>query len=182
MKNFIAIPLFALAAIAGQAHAQHTGYAGQEQRAIKALSADEARQYATGAGMGYAKAAELNHYPGPMHVLELATKLELTPEQHAATQQLMDRHKAQARAIGAKLVAAEAVLDQLFSKGDITQAALAQQVQTIAALQGEYRLSHLETHRQTQALLTRQQIARYDQLRGYADGHSSRPPQNTHHH
>lgn len=182
MKNFIAILLFALAPIAGAAHAQHKGYAGEEQRAIKALSADEARQYAAGAGMGYAKAAELNHYPGPMHVLELAAKLELTPEQRIATQQLMDQHKAQARSIGTKLVAAEAALDQLFIKGTVTQTTLAQHVQAIAALQGEYRLSHLETHRLMHALLTRQQIQQYDQLRGYTEGNSSKPPHNSSHH
>ena len=42
---------------------------------VNALSPDEVQQYLAGAGMGYAKAAELNHFPGPMHVLELADKL-----------------------------------------------------------------------------------------------------------
>jgi hypothetical protein len=32
--------------------------------------------------MGMAKAAELNGYPGPAHVLSLATQLGLTPDQH----------------------------------------------------------------------------------------------------
>ena len=35
--------------------------------------------------MGLAKAAELNHYPGPAHVLTLATELALTPDQKART-------------------------------------------------------------------------------------------------
>ena len=34
--------------------------------------------------MGLALAAELNGYPGPSHVLELADKLELSAEQRAA--------------------------------------------------------------------------------------------------
>lgn len=170
MKHSI-IMFSALLALAGTAQAQHSGhseYSGKHHHAIKALSPDEAGQYAAGAGMGYAKAAELNHFPGPMHVLELAAALGLTSEQRSATQQLMDQHKTQARAIGAKLVAAEAALDRLFAEGKVTQEALAQQVQTIAALQGEYRLSHLETHRRTHALLTRQQITEYDRLRGYS--------------
>ena len=156
-----------LLTLAGAAQAQHAGHHGKHHHSMKAMSADEAGQYAAGAGMGYAKAAELNHYPGPMHVLELATALELTPEQRSATQQLMDQHKTQARDIGAKLVAAEAELDRLFAEGKVTQEALAKQVRTIAALQGEYRLAHLETHRRMQALMTRQQIVQYDRLRGY---------------
>ena len=35
------------------------------------------QSYLSGAGMGYAKAAELNRHPGPMHVLELADQLKL---------------------------------------------------------------------------------------------------------
>ena len=35
---------------------------------IKALSSEEVEQYLSGAGMGYAKAAELNRHPGPIHV------------------------------------------------------------------------------------------------------------------
>lgn len=166
----------------GLATAQHAAYAGQEQRAIKALSAEETQQYLSGAGMGYARAAELNHYPGPMHVLELEKPLALTPGQRTATQQLMDSHKAEARAIGARLIAAEQDLDRLFADSAISQAALAQQVQTVAALQGEYRLSHLETHRRMRALLTPHQIMQYDQLRGYAGGNAPQPRHNAPHH
>lgn len=42
---------------------------------LQALTPEEVEQYRAGAGMGYAKAAELNHFPGPMHVLELAGPL-----------------------------------------------------------------------------------------------------------
>jgi hypothetical protein len=80
----------------------------------QALSPQEVEQYLSGAGMGYAKAAELNHFPGPMHVLELADKLGLSGEQRKATQRLMEEHKAEARAIGAKLVEAERALEALF--------------------------------------------------------------------
>jgi hypothetical protein len=62
----------AAVALAAAAQAQQRPYAGQQEREIKALSADEIKQYLAGAGMGYAKSAELNHYPGPGHALELA--------------------------------------------------------------------------------------------------------------
>jgi Spy/CpxP family protein refolding chaperone len=145
--------------------AQHHGYAGEENRDIKALSGEEVQQYLSGAGMGYAKAAELNHFPGPMHVLELADRLGLNAEQRAATKRLMDAHKAEARVIGAKLVDAERALELLFRKGGMDEAALADAVRRAAALEGEYRLSHLETHRRMRALLTQNQVKQYDALR-----------------
>ena len=139
---------------------------------VHALSPDEAKQYLSGDGMGYAKAAELNHFPGPMHVLELADKLGLSAEQRAATKRLMDAHKAHARAIGSELVDSERELEALFGAGRVDEAALARAVRTAAALQGEYRLSHLETHRRMRTLLNEEQVKRYDELRGYSQGSS----------
>ncbi len=164
MKFFLAF-LFSFSALT--AHAQHTQYAGQQTREIKALSTAEVSQYRAGAGLGYARAAELNRYPGPMHVLELADRLTLTPEQRKATENLMHTHKAEARAIGEKLVNAERTLDRLFAQAAAEENVLAQQVRVVAAIQGEYRLSHLETHRRMRALLTEEQVNRYVQLRGY---------------
>jgi hypothetical protein len=164
VRTFVLATLLA----AGTAFAQHHGgYAGQQDRAIKALSEDETRQYLAGAGMGYARAAELNGFPGPMHVLELADKLNLSPEQRAATQKLMDAHKAEARAIGAKRVAAEKSLDDLFKSGSVDQQRLAEAVRVTAQVEGEYRLTHLDTHRQMRALLNDRQVAQYNVLRGY---------------
>jgi len=161
-----------LAALALPALAQHQHYAGMEQREIKALSPEQVKQYQAGAGMGYAMPAELNRFPGPMHVLELADKLGLTPDQHAKVQSLMDMHKTEARALGAKRVESERALEALFRSGKVEEGALAKSVRDAAALEGEFRLSHLETHRRTRALLTEEQVARYVQLRGYGGGSS----------
>lgn len=170
MKLLVASMLLSVCWIASAQHGQH--YAGQQQREIKALSSEDVAGYLAGAGMGYAKAAELNGYPGPMHVLELADKLDLTVEQRAAVGSLMDAHKNDARAIGAKLVQSERDLETLFRQGGVEQERLAASVEQAAKLQGQYRLSHLETHRRALALLTPQQVAAYVQLRGYgSDGH-----------
>lgn len=157
-----------------------SGYAGEEARAVKALPADEVKQYLAGAGMGYAKSAELNHHPGPMHSLELADSLELSEEQRTRARELMDAHKAEARAIGARLVDAERALEALFRSGNVTQAALKDAVRTTAALQGEYRLAHLETHRRMRALLSDEQVRNYDALRGYAKGADRRQHRHDH--
>ena len=138
--------------------------------AAQQLSPEEVKQYLSGAGMGYAKAAELNHFPGPMHVLELADKLRLSAEQRTQTERLMQAHKAEARALGEKVVAAEEALAQLFRSGQVRGNELAQAVDEAARLQGAYRLTHLETHRRMRALLTEEQVKRYDTLRGYSTG------------
>jgi hypothetical protein len=50
-----------------------------EQRAVKGLSAQQIADLRAGKGMGLALSAELNGYPEPMHVLEHAEALKLTP-------------------------------------------------------------------------------------------------------
>src|SRR5581483_6020910 len=56
-------------------------YAGQQSREIKSLSDREIDGLKNARGLGLAKAAELNGYPGPMHVLELADALNITGDQ-----------------------------------------------------------------------------------------------------
>lgn len=183
MLKVATIAAFLALAAAVPASAQHQPYAGRNDRELKGLSAEEVKQYMAGAGMGYAKPAELNHFPGPMHVLELADQLKLTAEQRAATKRLMDAHKAEARGLGSELVAAEKELDLLFGAGKVDQAALARAVRTSAAIVGEYRLSHLETHRRMRALLSGEQVKRYDELRGYGSSKadaSGKPEQHRH--
>lgn len=176
MKYLAIAALSAVSLLAAAAQAQHQPYAGEQSRDIKALSPGEVKQYLSGAGMGYAKAAELNQFPGPMHVLELADKLGLSAQQRVEVKRLMDAHKAEARAIGARFVESERAVDALFRSGKADQAALAEAVRAAAALAGEYRLSHLETHRRTRGLLTPEQVARYDQLRGYAKPAAGKDP------
>ncbi len=168
------------------AQAQHTGhaghmghqaaatpYAGQQARNIKALSPQEMQDLIDGKGMGLAKAAELNSYPGPMHVLELAQALQLSDAQRDATTRLMATHKDEARALGRQLVEAERELDQAFATRRIDAASLSAQLARIGALQAAVRDAHLQTHLKQTALLTPAQIARYDQLRGYGSGAAS---------
>ena len=79
---------------------QMSPYSGQESREIKALSKEEVDGYLSGDGMGFAKAAELNHYPGPKHVLDLAEQLNLSDVQRTTTQSIFDRMKSNAASLG----------------------------------------------------------------------------------
>src|SRR5437899_1240812 len=85
-------------------------YAGQERREVKALSADEIQALLNGQGMGLAKAAELNRYPGPRHVLDMASQLGLSEIQRAETQQIYDRMHQEAVRLGNLLIDKESEL------------------------------------------------------------------------
>lgn len=143
-------------------------YAGMQQRPIKALSADAQADLLAGRGMGLALAAELNGFPGPMHVLELADHLGLTPAQREATTALMARMRTEAIRLGQAIVAAESALDQAFAARTIDRAAVSRHAAAIATLQGELRAVHLATHLDQAALLTTAQVAAHGSARGYA--------------
>lgn len=166
--------MLALASAAGTAGAAEpaTHYAGQQVRDIKALDADLVAGLLAGRGLGYAKAAELNRYPGPLHVLELARSLGLSEPQMASTRGIHQRMEAAARALGADLVEAEAALDALFRDGAATPDAVDAALDTIAALQARLRGVHLKAHIEQRAVLGPEQVQRYVQLRGYGgEGH-----------
>jgi Spy/CpxP family protein refolding chaperone len=162
-----------LLGLAGAALADPSPYAGLEQRRIKALSDAEVDDLLAGRGLGMALAAELNRYPGPVHVLELAAPLALSAEQAAETRRLLERMRGEAVPLGAAIVDREAELDRLFASALADEAALAALVREIARLRGELRLVHLQYHLAMRRLLRPEQLAAYGAARGYAAGHGS---------
>ncbi|MFN2387404.1 MAG: Spy/CpxP family protein refolding chaperone [Thermoanaerobaculia bacterium] len=145
-------------------------YAGHESREIKALAPEEVAAYEAGEGMGYAKAAELNHYPGPRHVLDLEKELRLTAAQAGATREIYRRMHESAVRLGQAILEKERELDRLFAEARITSQALSRLTAEAAGLEGELRAAHLQAHLQMRSLLTPAQIAAYDALRGYGKG------------
>jgi Spy/CpxP family protein refolding chaperone len=135
---------------------------------IKALTAEQVRGYLAGEGQGLALAAELNGYPGPRHVLDLAGPLGLTPEQRRRTEALFQAMQGRAVALGRALVERERTLDVLFAGGAATEVEVSRLVGEIAALAGQLRLAHLSTHLAQRELLSPEQVRRYAQLRGHA--------------
>lgn len=164
----LAAALIFLACTAPLAAQHDQSYAGRQHREIKALSEAEIRAYLDGAGMGYALAAELNHYPGPRHVLELADPLELSAAQRARTEAIFDRMHAEAVRLGERVVEKEAELDRRFAAFDIDGRTLDELLRALAAVQAELRGVHLRTHLEMRELLSEEQIIRYDELRGYS--------------
>ena len=168
MELWIAAVLAVLASpAAAQQHPAGQPYAGMQTRSIKALSDQQIADLKAGRGMGLALPAELNGYPGPAHVLELADQLGLTADQKARIQNLFDSMKAEAVPLGAKLLDQEAMLDRQFATHAITPETLQSETAQIGTIQAELRNTHLKYHLQTVQILTPDQMQRYSALRGY---------------
>ncbi len=169
----IAIPLLALGAcaLANPALAQHehqeSPYAGAEQSEIPSLTPQELVDLRRGAGLGFAKPAELNHYPGPRHVLDLAEAIGLTSDQRDEIQIIESVMRKRALELGQEIIEAERVLNERFAHGHIDARTLESATREIATLYGELRYAHLRAHLTTRRVLTDAQVAEYDHLRGY---------------
>jgi hypothetical protein len=167
----IGIAAAALIALGGLAAAQHQHgqmpYAGLEQRTIKALNDQQLSDLREGRGMGLALAAELNGYPGPLHVLELADQLELSTDVRERVRQLYDAMRTEAIPAGEALIAHEAALDRAFAERSISPSTLALLTWQIGETQGRLRAIHLKYHLTTAVLLSADQRHRYAELRGY---------------
>jgi hypothetical protein len=176
MKPFVALALAAALLTFGPALAE-TPYAGMQARSVKALSDRQIADLRAGRGMGLALAAELNGYPGPSHLLELANKLGLSDAQRNRVRTMFEAMKAETIAIGERLIAQEAALDKLFADHTITPEKLSTATAEIGTTQAELRAAHLKYHLSTVAMLEPSQIQEYAVMRGYGSGGSQR-----HHH
>jgi Spy/CpxP family protein refolding chaperone len=161
----LAAGLLVIAAVA----AAQQPYAGLQQRPVKALSDQQISDLQAGRGMSLALAAELNGYPGPRHVLDLAETLQLSADQRARTEALFAAMQSEARAIGADIIRGETALDRLFATKTASPDALRDLVTDLGQRQGALRLAHLTYHLAMLELLTPEQTAHYQLLRGYAD-------------
>ena len=177
MRFYSLLTLLVLAAPAVRAQHDHGGHAGHEAHTSRAeshpvgrpaaLSADDVAGLREGRGMGLARAAELNRYPGPLHVIELADSLALTPAQRAETEAIRAAMLEEARALGEQILAQEEALDAVFAEARATPALVDAITAEIGALQGRLRAAHLRAHVALRAVLTPDQVAAYDRLRGY---------------
>lgn len=143
-------------------------YAGLQNRPIKAIDPDRVEDLLAGRGAGFALTAELNSYPGPVHVLKMAETLKLSGEQKREVQGLFDAMSIDAKVFGSDLVDFEIELDRSFSEGTIDQAKLVDLTRQISGVEGQLRALHLGTHLTMVNILSDHQIVEYDRLRGYS--------------
>lgn len=180
MRYVLAVVL--LLAAGGPLAAEHKPYAGLQTREIKTLSDQQIADLGAGRGMGLALAAELNGYPGPMHAIELAPRLGLSPDQLAKLKALFAAMKAETIPIGSALIAHEHALNKDFAGKTVTPASLEANTQRIGATQAALRAAHLRFHLATAEILTTEQVKRYNELRGYTGKRKADHPHRMHHH
>lgn len=154
--------------LVGPVAAQPASYADLATRPIKSLSDQQLADLRAGRGMGLALVAEVNGYPGPAHVLELADQLGLTADQRARVRAQQDAMRSEAAAIGARLISQEAELERLFTSSVVTEERLRAATMAIGQSQAALRLAHLRTHLATTSALKPEQIRLYAVLRGSA--------------
>jgi len=151
----------------GNGNSGQSAYAGQQARAIKSLSPGDIKELKRGGGWGLAKAAELNGVPGPVHLLELKDKVGLTSGQVTRLESLFGEMQTKAIEAGARLIEAEARLEAAFRARTIDDAALRKLLEEIEGIRSHLRFIHLSAHLATPAVLSEDQIDRYNSLRGY---------------
>lgn len=170
MYRVILVGTMLLAALQPQnQHEQHSPYAAQERSEIAALTVEELAGLREGAGMGLARAAELNGYPGPKHVLELTGELGLSAQQRGAIETIFDRMHEQAIELGEQVLERERQLDRRFAHKHIDADLVNELTAEIGRLRGMLRAAHLQAHIETTALLADEQVRRYEAARGYAE-------------
>ncbi len=148
---------------------QISPYVDETDRDIKALSSEQVAGLLEGAGLGFAKAAELNGVPGPRHVLELGADLDLDEQQLKEIKAVYDRMHGEAVELGAVVVELEQRLDRAF-RDELPDAAQVEGLSIeIGDARGRLRATHLVAHLDTAKLLTLAQISRYGHLRGYSE-------------
>lgn len=151
-----------------QDHSGHASpYAGFETRAIKSLSETDLEELRKGGGWGLALAAELNGVPGPAHLLELREKIPLSADQSAKIQQIFKEMQTEAIAAGTRLIAAEEAIETAFRAADLDDDRLRELIAEAERARAELRFIHLSRHLSTPPILSADQIARYNTLRGY---------------
>lgn len=178
----LALSSLAISSFAIAETAPPSVYAGQEGRAIKALSDTDVQDYLAGKGMGFSKVAELSSKPGPAHVIQLALQMHLSPEQLEQVRQLHRQMQADAAVLGKELVQKETALQAAVTRTPPSEEEVTRLILDAAATQGRLRAVHVLAHLKTAAILTPEQIAIYDKLRGYTTAKGDNPDMSVHMH
>ena len=174
----IIVALIGYNTFAGSTHAYQSKYIGQEHREIKSLSQEDIEELQQGKGWGLAKAAELNGIPGPAHLLEMKTEIQLTSQQVEKIEQLYAEMEANAIQVGLEFIELERQLNTAFAERAIDEESLQELLGHIEKIRAQLRYVHLSTHLKALPILTSEQITSYNKLRGYSsdDPCSNIPP------
>lgn len=170
LKSFVPVCVFALASASAAAQHSHgtSPYAHGQSAEIPSLTAEEVRELREGDGMGLARAAELNRFPGPRHLLDLKKELDLAGDRVRRVETIYAKMKARAVAKGEEILRAERHLADLFASGRPSATEVTRMTGHLAVMRGELRAIHLLAHIEATRELTPGQVESYQRLRGYS--------------
>jgi hypothetical protein len=145
-------------------------YTAEQNRTIKSLSDTDILSLQSGTGEvygGLAKSAELNGYPGPRHVLDLASELNMTEEQQIGIEVIYNNMRNQAVPVGLQIIEIEKQVENSFANNTIREQSLQMLLDLSSHLYGQLRYIHLSSHLKVMDALTPQQVNTYNEIRGY---------------
>ena len=160
------ISLFAVASTSAPAQHAHTmsPYAHTQSSEVSTLTPEEVRELRNGEGMGLARPAELNQFPGPKHLLELVADLDLNQAQLARIKAIRKKMKMRAIAKGKEILETESRLANLFASGHPSVEEMNRITEHLGIMRGQLQAIHMLAHIES---VTADQIEGYDRLRGY---------------
>lgn len=147
-------------------------YSGQESRDIKSLSQDDIDGLKAGLGTpfgGIAKLAELNGYPGPRHVLDLSAELNLNESQISETKRIFNEMNSKAITLGEQLIQIEQRINDRFDEKTMEENYLESKLNESSQIYSKLRYVHLNAHIEMTQILTKSQIEKYNEIRGYSN-------------
>ena len=114
----------------------------------------------------YGKTAEINSYPSPKSLLELATTLNLSSIQKSRLSDIHNSTVARAKQLGKEIVQIENELNQAFQGRIINEKSCADDALQIGRLRGKLRGVILNSHIKAKAVLNDSQLSMYKKLHG----------------
>jgi hypothetical protein len=148
--------------------ASQSPYVDEEFRDLKSFSDNDIQAISSGQGWGLAKPAELNGVPGPAHVLELKSKLNLTEQQIKSIESVWQEMNSSAITAGQEYLLAEEKIEQYFRIKNNDIETLNDLLAQSAKSHSKLREIHLTAHIKMLPLLNKNQIKHYSMLRGYS--------------
>ena len=133
-----------------------------------------------GEGMGQAQYAEMNGYPGPKHILDLADKLKLTDTQKKSIQEIYQEMSLRAKELGKRIIGVEEEMHEAFRTGLVNESSVRDDAEQIGRMRGKLRAVHLIAHIRAKKFMTDDQIALYTKLRAEEQNSSSKATQHQH--
>lgn len=136
----------------------------QQVSPLKFISSQNYQYYKNGGNSDLYLIAEVNNYPSPGSVLQLAKELSLTTDQKHQVNMIHIELNRKVKEMGGFLIKEQTKLNQLFETRKIDEGSLIYYTNKIGALEGELRNAYLRAHLRTSTLLSAQQLKKYQDI------------------